>query len=67
MNAIVTGVGGYVPRKILTNEDLSKLVDTTDEWIMSRIGIKKRHILDKSIGCSFMAIEAVKDLLKKIT
>lgn len=65
MNAIVTGVGGYVPRKILTNEDLSKLVDTTDEWIMSRIGIKKRHILDKSIGCSFMAIEAVKDLLKK--
>ena len=45
INAVITGVGGYVPEDVLTNEDISKLVDTTDEWIMTRVGIKERRIL----------------------
>ena len=46
INAVITGVGGYVPEDVLTNEDISKLVDTTDEWIMTRVGIKERRILN---------------------
>ena len=42
INAIITGVGGYVPDYVLTNDEISKMVDTTDEWIMGRIGIKER-------------------------
>ena len=38
INAVITGVGGYVPEDVLTNEDISKMVDTTDEWIMTRVG-----------------------------
>ena len=45
INAIISGVGGYVPDYILTNEELSRMVDTSDEWIMTRVGIKERHIL----------------------
>ena len=45
INAVITGVGGYVPDYILTNDEISKMVDTTDEWIMGRIGIKERRIL----------------------
>ena len=41
INAVITGVGGYVPDYILTNDEISKMVDTTDEWIMGRIGIRK--------------------------
>ena len=44
INAIITGVGGYVPDYILNNEELSRMVDTNDEWIMTRVGIKERHI-----------------------
>ena len=47
INAIITGVGGYVPDYILNNEELSRMVDTNDEWIMSRVGIKERHILSE--------------------
>ena len=47
MRAIITGVGHYVPDKILSNRDLEKLVDTNDEWITTRTGIKERRILDK--------------------
>jgi len=65
-NAIITGVGGYVPDAILTNEDITKLVDTTDEWITSRTGIKERRILKgENLGASFMGIKAVEELLKK--
>jgi len=42
--SVIRGVGGYLPEKVLTNEDLSKMVDTTDEWITARTGIRKRHI-----------------------
>ena len=45
INAVITGVDGYVPDDVLTNADLSKMVDTTDEWIMTRVGIKERRIL----------------------
>lgn len=66
INAVITGVGGYVPDDILTNEDISKMVDTTDEWIMTRVGIKERRILkDKHAGASFLGIRAVKQLIEK--
>ena len=45
INAIITGVGGYVPDYVLTNDELSRMVDTNDEWIMTRVGIKERRIL----------------------
>ncbi|MDR6560421.1 MULTISPECIES: beta-ketoacyl-ACP synthase III [unclassified Arcicella] len=66
ITAAITGVQGYVPEDILTNADLAKFVDTTDEWIVSRTGIKTRHILrGEGKGTSVMAIEAVKGLLAK--
>ena len=66
INAIITGVGGYVPDYVLTNEELSRMVDTTDEWIMTRVGIKERHILtEEGLGTSYMARKAAKQLLQK--
>ena len=51
INAIITGIGGYVPDYVLTNEELSRMVDTNDEWIMTRVGIKERRILtEEEIG-----------------
>ncbi len=65
-SAIITGIGGYVPDHILDNEDLSRMVDTNDAWIMSRIGIKERHILaDEGLGTSYMARKAARELLRK--
>ena len=56
INAIITGVGGYVPDYILNNDELSRMVDTNDEWIMTRVGIKERHILtEEGLGTSYMA------------
>lgn len=66
INAIITGVGGYVPDYVLTNEELSRMVDTNDEWIMTRVGIKERRILtEEGLGTSYMARKAAKQLLKK--
>lgn len=66
IRAGITGIQGYVPDYILTNKELEKIVDTTDEWITSRTGIKERHILKgKDQGTSVIGIEAVKGLLKK--
>lgn len=66
IRAKITGVGAFVPEDVITNEDLSRMVDTTDEWIMTRIGIKTRHILKgEGKGTSDMAVEAVRELLKK--
>ena len=66
INAVITGVGGYVPDYILTNDEISKMVDTTDEWIMGRIGIKERRILkDQGLGTSYIARKAVKQLIKR--
>ena len=65
-SAIITGVGGYVPDYVLTNEELSRMVDTNDEWIMTRVGIKERRILtEEGLGTSYMARKAAKQLLKK--
>ena len=66
ITAAITAVGGYVPDFVLTNQILETMVDTNDEWIVTRTGIKERRILkDKDKGTSFLAIEAAKDLLKK--
>ena len=66
IKAAITGVGSYVPDYILTNDELATMVDTSDEWIMTRIGIKERHILkEEGEGTSFMGVRAVNDLLKK--
>ena len=66
IKAAITAVGAYVPEEKLTNADLEKMVDTNDEWIMVRTGIKERRILkDSSKGTSFMAIKAAEDLLNK--
>ena len=66
INAVITGVGGYVPDYILTNDEISKMVDTTDEWIMGRIGIKERHILnEEGLGTSYMARKAAKQLMQR--
>ena len=65
-NAAITGVHGYVPDYVLTNEELATMVDTNDEWIVSRTGIKERRILKGDAqGASVMGVEAVKGLLKK--
>ncbi|MDR0973233.1 MAG: ketoacyl-ACP synthase III [Prevotellaceae bacterium] len=66
INATITGVGGYVPDYVLTNDMLSKMVDTTDEWIMTRIGVKERRILnEEGLGTSYMARKAAKQLMKR--
>ena len=67
ITAAITGVQGYVPNYILTNKELESLVDTTDEWIISRTGIKERRILKgRGKGSSDMGAEAVNKLLVKI-
>ena len=66
INAIITGIGGYVPDYVLNNEELSRLVDTNDEWIMTRVGIRERRILkEEGLGTSYMARKAAKQLMKK--
>ena len=66
IKAAITGVQGYVPDYILTNKELETIVDTNDEWIISRTGIKERRILKgKGKGTSVLGVEAVKGLLKK--
>jgi 3-oxoacyl-[acyl-carrier-protein] synthase-3 len=66
INATITGVAGYVPEYRLTNDELAKMVDTSDEWIMTRIGIKERRInKGEGKGSSDLGAEAVKLLLKK--
>lgn len=64
ITAAITGVHGFVPEHVLSNEDLTKIVDTSDEWITTRTGIKERRIM-KNGASSDMAAEAVKSLLKK--
>ena len=64
ITAAITGVQGFVPKDVLSNEDLAKIVDTSDEWITSRTGIKERRIM-KNGASSDMAAEAVKGLLEK--
>ena len=66
VKAVITGIGGYVPDYILTNEELSRMVDTSDEWIMTRVGIKERRILtEEGLGTSYLARKAAKQLIQK--
>jgi 3-oxoacyl-[acyl-carrier-protein] synthase-3 len=66
IRAAITGVGGYVPNYILDNDELSQIVDTSDEWIMQRIGIKERRILkEPGKATSDMAVRAIQELFEK--
>ena len=59
----ISALGTYVPPRLLTNADLEKMVDTNDEWIMSRVGIRERHIVDKGVATSDLAVEAARRAL----
>jgi 3-oxoacyl-[acyl-carrier-protein] synthase III len=63
--AKITGVAGYVPPKLLTNADLGRMVDTTDEWIQQRVGIRERHIVDNGMATSHLATSAAQQVLEK--
>jgi 3-oxoacyl-[acyl-carrier-protein] synthase-3 len=65
LRAKITALGTYLPPRVLTNADLEKMVDTTNEWIMERVGIRERHIVDKGVAASDLAVAAVKNLLEK--
>lgn len=65
VTAAITAVGGYVPEYILNNKELETMVDTSDEWIISRTGIKERRILKGELGTSYMGIKAVQNLMEK--
>ena len=65
-NAKITGIASYVPDYVLTNDELSHMVDTNDEWITTRVGIKERRILKgEGTGSSDLGVKAVAELLKK--
>ena len=61
--AKITGVAGYVPPKVMTNADFEKIIDTNDEWIRTRTGIRERHIAEKGSATSDLAVQAAKQLL----
>ena len=64
IRAKITALGTYVPPRVLTNADLEKMVDTTDEWILERVGIRQRYIADKGVAASDLAVAAAKNLLE---
>lgn len=66
IRAAITGVGAWVPETVLSNQDLEKMVDTTDEWIQSRTGVKERRILKgEKQGCSVLCVNAINNLIEK--
>ena len=65
LNAKITGIASYVPDDVLDNEELSRIVDTSDEWITTRVGIKERRVLKNGKGSSFLGTQAVQKLLAK--
>ena len=64
IRAKISALGTYVPPRVLTNQDLEKMVETTNEWILERTGIRERHLADKGVAASDLAVEAVKNLLQ---
>lgn len=64
IRAKISALGVYLPPRVLTNADLEKMVDTSNEWILERVGIRERHIADKGVAASDMAVAAVKNLLE---
>jgi len=65
ITAAITGVQGYVPERVMTNHDLEKIIDTSDEWITSRTGIKQRHVLEDGEATSDIGVRAINKLLEK--
>ena len=66
LRAAITAIGHYLPSEVLTNDDIAKMVDTSDEWITTRVGIHQRHILrDRTEGASVLGVEAVRDLVRR--
>ena len=65
MHASITGVGHFVPEQRLTNHDLEKMVETSDEWITTRTGVKERRILEETKGTSYIAIKATEMILEQ--
>jgi len=65
VRAKISSVGAYVPPRLLTNADLEKMVATNDQWIVERTGIRERHLVDKGVATSDLAVEAAKCCLKK--
>jgi 3-oxoacyl-[acyl-carrier-protein] synthase III len=63
--ARISGIAGYLPPRILSNADLEKMVDTTDEWIRQRVGITERHLVDKGVAASDLAVAAAQEVLKQ--
>jgi 3-oxoacyl-[acyl-carrier-protein] synthase-3 len=63
MYARITGTGGYLPEKVLTNQELEKMVDTTDDWIVSRTGIRERHIAADNETTSSLAEHAAREAI----
>ena len=63
VRAQITALGTYVPPRVLTNRDFEKMVDTSDEWIRTRTGIRERHIVDKGVATSDLAVEAARSAL----
>jgi 3-oxoacyl-[acyl-carrier-protein] synthase III len=63
IRAKISALGTYVPPRLLTNADLEKMVDTTNDWIMTRVGIRERHIVEKGVATSDLAVEAAKKAL----
>lgn len=61
----ITALGTYVPPRVLTNADFEKMVETSDEWILSRTGIRERHVVDKGVATSDLAVEAAKRALEE--
>jgi len=64
IRAKIAALGTYVPPRVLTNKNLEKMVETTDQWILERTGIRERHLADKGVAASDLAVEAVKQLVK---
>ena len=64
VRAKITALGTYVPPRVLSNKDLEKMVETTDQWILERTGIRERHLVDKGVAASDLAVEAVKKLVE---
>ena len=65
MRARISSIAGYVPPRVLTNADFEKLVDTSDEWIMQRVGIRERHVVDAGVATSDLAKEASLSAIQK--
>ena len=63
IRAKISALGTYVPPKLLTNADLEKMVDTTNDWILARVGIRERHIVEKGVATSDLAVEAARKAL----